>query len=200
MKITYFGHSHFLIEGGEYSITLDPFKNIGLKENKTESDYLFCSHEHYDHNNRSIVTYKKEVENKPPFKVIETFHDEKFGSLRGKNKVLLFNLDGKKIAFLGDLGEYDSESLISELKFVDLLLIPVGGTYTIDTFGAIDYLQKIQPKAVIPMHFHYGKSTVDISAVDCFLSKFNSYKTVNGVFDYNGESGVIYIIPQGEDL
>ena len=193
MKIRYFGHSYFLFEGNDYKIALDPFGDIGLKEVKTHSDYIFCSHEHYDHNNRSLVDYKKEVENDYPFTVIETFHDEKRGALRGKNKVLLFLLDGFKIAFLGDLGEGNNACLIEKLKGVDLILIPVGGTYTIDSNEAYNYVKKISPKAIIPMHYHLGSSTVDICSVESFLKKFDQVDKRESPFEYNGESGVIYL-------
>lgn len=198
MKITYFGHAHFLIEGSEYSITLDPFSNIGLKEFKTKSDYVFCSHNHYDHSNLLLVPNAKLVSS-DSFTVIKTYHDEKNGTLRGENNVLLFNLDGFKIAFLGDLGEYNNQTLISRLKGVDLLLIPVGGTYTIDYKGAFEYISKIQPKAVIPMHYHIKNSTVDIDEPFKFLNLFKTYKTANSPLDFNGENGIIYLISeQGE--
>ncbi len=199
MKITYFGHSHFLIEGNDYSITLDPFSSIGLKEFKTESDFVFCSHGHYDHNNLSLVSNAKLVKNGYPFTIIDTYHDEKQGALRGKNSVLLFVLDKIKVAFLGDLGEYNNTSLIEKLKGVDLLLIPVGGTYTIDSRGAYDYVKSIQPRAVIPMHYHIDGSTVDIDKVNKFLSNFNEYETKNSPFEYKGHSGIILLnSEQGE--
>ncbi|MBQ3234714.1 MAG: MBL fold metallo-hydrolase [Clostridia bacterium] len=199
MKIRYFGHSHFLFVGNDYSITLDPFKRIGLKEFKTESDYLFCSHEHYDHNNRDLAFGAREVKNGYPFEIIQTFHDEKNGALRGKNSVLVFEMDGVRVAFLGDLGEYSNERLIEKLKGVDLLLIPVGGTYTVDYNGAFEYVEKIKPKAVIPMHYHLPNGTVDIDGVDKFLNKFKSYKAVNSPFTYSGEGGIIHLISeQGE--
>ena len=177
MKITYFGHSHFLIEGENYSITLDPFSGIGLKEFETQSDYVFCSHSHFDHSNFTLAKGAKRVKNGYPFTIIDTFHDEKGGTLRGTNSVLLFELDGYKVAFLGDLGECANEEIIKKLSGVDLLLIPVGGTYTIDYKGALDYVEKIKPKAVIPMHYHILNSTVDIDRIEPFLEQFKTFKT-----------------------
>jgi L-ascorbate metabolism protein UlaG (beta-lactamase superfamily) len=199
MKITYFGHSHFLIEGAEYSITLDPFSNVGLKEFETESDYVFCSHSHYDHSNFSLAKGAKCIKNGYPFTIIDTFHDEKGGTLRGKNSVLLLELDGFKVAFLGDLGEYDNSELSKKLSGVDLLFIPVGGTYTIDYKGAFNYVKNIKPKAVIPMHYHILNSTVDIDRVEPFLNEFESFKREKSPFEFNGQTGVIYLTSkQGE--
>ena len=193
MKISYFGHSNFLVEGYDYSILLDPFSQIGLEEVEVECDYVFCSHNHFDHSNKSLAIGASEVKNSYSFEVIKTFHDEKLGKLRGENNVLKFNLDGVNLAFLGDLGEYDNEELIEKLKGVDVLFIPVGGKYTIDENGAYDYVKKIQPKTIIPMHYKLKNSTVDIKPVDCFLNKFDSYKTVTSPFKYKGESGVVLI-------
>lgn len=193
MKISYFGHSNFLVEGNDYSILLDPFSSVGLKEVKCVCDYVFCSHDHFDHNNKSLAVGAKEVKNGYPFEIIKTYHDEKKGLLRGENNVLLFNLDGFKLAFLGDLGEYDNNKLIDKLFGVDFLFIPVGGKYTIDEEGAFNYAKKINPKVVIPMHYKLKNSTVDIKGVDEFLNKFSSHIKVSSPFVYNSESGVVLI-------
>lgn len=193
MKITYFGHSHFLFEGKDYSIMLDPFSNIGLKENSAECDYVFCSHNHYDHCNKSLAIGAKPVGNESFFKKVKSFHDEKRGALRGENDILIFEMDGFKIAFLGDLGESANDRLISELKSVDLMLIPVGGTYTIDYKGAYDYALKSKAKAVIPMHYHIKGSTVDIDTAKNFLDLVKVYDNAGNPFEFNGQTGIIYL-------
>ncbi len=195
MKIEYFGHSYFRISGNDYSISLDPFSNIGLREEKTKSDYLFTSHKHYDHANESIVEYKKKITTSDNiFTIISTKHDEKGGSLRGENSVLLFNLDGYKVAFLGDLGESDSQILINKLQGVDLLLICIGGKYTIDYKSANNYIEKINPKKVIPMHYKVYNSTVDIDNVDNFLHG-KKYTEKYYEYEYNeNDDKFIYLV------
>ncbi len=193
MVINYFGHSYFLIKGSEYSIALDPFSNVGLKEVEVKADYVFCSHGHFDHNNASLVSGAKKVESSKSFEIIPCYHDEKKGALRGSNDVLLFRLDGYNIAFLGDLGEYSNETLIKKLKDVDLLLIPVGGKYTIDENGAYEYAVKTKAKAIIPMHYKKGASTIDIKGVKPFLDKFENFTTENSPFEFNGQTGVIQL-------
>ncbi len=201
MKIRYFGHSYFLIEGEEYSIALDPFSNVGLKEVEVKSDYVFCSHEHFDHNNKSLTVGAKEItKSDGVFEIVSTFHDEKQGTLRGKNNVLIFYLDGFKLAFLGDLGEYGNKNLIEKLNGVDVLFIPVGGKYTIDSEGAYEYAIKSQAKTVIPMHYKAGASTIDIKGVQPFLDKFVSYKTVASPYAYGREKGVVLVKFEGECL
>ena len=184
MLIEYFGHSYFKISGKEFSICLDPFSSVGLKEVKTTANYLFTSHSHFDHNNASIVKYEKLVDKSDNrFTIIKTFHDNKKGSLRGENNVLLFTLDGYSVAFLGDFGEEDNQELIQKLKGVDLLLICIGGTYTIDSKTATYYAEKINAKLTIPMHYKAEGSTIDIDTVNKFL-KNKDYEIYDGCLDF----------------
>ncbi len=196
MQISYFGHSYLLLKGKDYSIALDPYGDIGLKAPKAFADYVFCSHEHYDHNNRQAVAGAKEVSSSNQFKIIKTFHDSEKGSLRGENNVLLFLLDGLKIAFMGDYGEEQNQAVIDELKGVDILFIPIGGRYTIDAKTAKLYVDKIQPKTVVPIHFKIENSTVDIASEGEFLDLFSSYKKVISPYNYNNDEGVLFISPK----
>lgn len=200
MIITYFGHSFLLLKGKDYSIALDPYKDIGLEIPSVTSDFVFCSHEHFDHNNVSAVKNAKRVVGEGNFKIIKTYHDDKFGALRGANNVLLFTLDGIKIAFLGDFGESDNKELIKALNGVDILFIPIGGTYTIDAITAKHYVNGIQPKTVIPIHYKIKGSTVDIDDEKGFLNLFDGYKKVASPYNYNNDSGVLLITPEKGEL
>ena len=193
MKIYYFGHSYFYIKGDDYSIALDPFKNVGLSEIEVEADYVFCSHSHFDHNNISLVKGAKIVENGENFKILQSFHDNESGKLRGQNNVLLFNLDKTKIAFLGDYGEDENSLIENKLKGVDILLIPIGGKYTIDYNKAYDLVKKVEPKLTIPMHYKVENSVIDIDFPNNFLNKFKNYKIFNSPYKYNSEEGVVLL-------
>lgn len=184
MLVEYFGHSYFKISGKEYSICLDPFSNVGLEEVVCQADYLFTSHSHFDHSNINIVKYKNKIEkSNSTFSIIKTFHDNANGALRGENNVLLFTLDGYKIAFLGDFGESYNNALIEKLKGVDLLLICVGGKYTINSQEANFYANEINAKLTIPMHYKVKGSTIDVESVDEFL-KGKEYVEYNGYLNY----------------
>ncbi len=200
MVITYFGHSFLLLEGKEYSIALDPYKGIGLEIPSVTSDYVFCSHEHFDHNNVSAVKNAKRVEDGGNFKIIKTYHDDSFGAIRGTNNVLLFTLDGIKMAFLGDFGESDNKGVINALKGVDILFIPIGGTYTIDALTAKRYVDEIQPKTIVPIHYKIKGVTVEIDGVKTFLNLFDGYKKVASPYNYNNDSGVLLITPEKGDI
>lgn len=167
MLIEYFGHSCFLVHCSFGTVCIDPFSNIGLKEPNCKADYYFSTHDHYDHSNVKIVGGKP-LDDKVNFSIVETFHDKKQGALRGKNNVLILN-DEVTLAHLGDLGDTDNFNLITALKDIDILLCPIGGNYTIDYLEAIDLINKVKPKIVIPMHYKMGASTVDIDTLDNFI-------------------------------
>ena len=196
MVINYYGHSYFLIEGKEYSIALDPFKNVGLHEQQVTADYVFCSHEHYDHNNVSLVKNAKRVKNGGNFKIVKGCHDNAGGTLRGSNDILLFCLDGKKLCFFGDEGETYNEEIIKECKGVDVLFIPIGSVYTIDALTALNYINLIKPKTVIPMHYKIKGSKIDINGIESFTKLIDEYSVKNSPYVYDGRDEVVILNPQ----
>lgn len=167
LKVKYYGHSCFVIKG-DFSICLDPYGDIGYLLPEIKTDYYFCSHDHYDHNAKQ-KTMGVSAEGVAKFEKIQTFHDELNGRLRGDNTVLKFTLNGVTFAHLGDLGKSDDKELIARLKGVDVLFIPVGGNYTINARQAAFYVEKISSKIVVPMHYRFGKSTVDVDDESEFL-------------------------------
>ena len=173
MIISYLGHSCFVLKG-EYSICIDPYQNIGYDLPEIKTDYYYCSHNHYDHN-----AYQKSMGKNAlyddKFTKIKTFHDEKKGNLRGENLVLSFKTEGIKFTHLGDLGESENLDLIEKIKDTDVLFIPVGGNYTINYKQALKYVEKINAKIIIPMHYKFGKSAVDIDGVENFLREASNF-------------------------
>ena len=97
---------------------------------------------------------------------------------------------------MGDFGEDCNSRVINALLGVDLLFIPVGGKYTIDSKTAKFYVDEIKPKAVIPMHYKIQGSNIDIKGVEEFLNLTNGGVKVNSPFEYNNEQGVIVIVPE----
>ncbi len=102
-------------------------------------------------------------------KGISTFHDPSKGSERGANVIFNLSVDGMQVCHLGDLGHVLSDKEVSEIGPVDILLIPVGGYYTIDHKEATRVAEQIKPKVLIPMHFKTSKCTFPIAPVDDFL-------------------------------
>ncbi len=183
MDITYLGHSAFRIKTKNHTIVTDPYNSsIGLKFPKTEADLVTVSHDHFDHNDLSGLKDYKKVFNSPgEYEIggvsvfgIPSFHDNKKGEERGKNTIFVIETEGVTICHLGDLGHLLAEDQIDEIGDVDILLVPVGGTYTISAKEAVDVVQAIDPKIIIPMHYklpgHDQEKFGQLETVDAFVS------------------------------
>lgn len=181
MKIRYLGHSCFLLtESTGTRILTDPYGDVGFKMPRVEADVVSVSHGHYDHNNVKAVGGNPVVLDKDgQYEVggveiiaVKSYHDNANGEERGENLIFKFRLDGIEVCHLGDLGEECSSSLIEMLLPVHVLLIPVGGKYTIDSEQAKEYVDRIMPSIVIPMHYKSKGLSLDIDKPDAFLSEF----------------------------
>ncbi len=182
MKIRYLGHSCFrLTESTGTSIVTDPYGDVGFDMPKVSADAVTVSHSHYDHNNVRAVSGNPVIfEKEGQYEIggvgvtaVKTWHDSENGAARGENLIFKFRMDGLEICHLGDLGEECSSALIEMLLPVHVLLIPVGGTYTIDAEQAKEYVDRIMPSIVIPMHYKTKGLDLDIDKVDEFLDLFD---------------------------
>lgn len=169
MKLTWLGHACFKLESIDGTIIFDPFKNNsvpGLKEIRESADLVLCSHEHDDHHGLECVT---QTGNKTSFIIytINSYHDDKEGTLRGKNIIHIVETEGMKVVHLGDIGcDFDTSSINN----CDVLLIPIGGYYTIDTQMALKLIDKIQPRVTIPMHYRSDSFGYPVlSTIDEFI-------------------------------
>lgn len=183
MDIYPLGHSSFRIKGKVATVVTDPFDPamVGLKFPKVESaDLVTVSHGHPDHNHVALVGGTPFVISGPgEYEVAGvtvvgygSFHDDKKGEERGKNTIYKMTVDGIRIAHLGDLGHKLSEELVDKLGDVDILLLPVGGFYTVDAATAVEVVSQIEPLVVIPMHYKregMGKGFEEVEGVDKFL-------------------------------
>ncbi len=180
MKIEYFGHSCFrLTTDSGVSVLTDPYTGVGYElPQGLQADIITVSHGHFDHN------YTQGVDGAP--KVIDTagqyaiqgveiigeesFHDPKKGALRGKNILFKITVDDITFCHFGDLGEEYGAEIAQKLNG-EVWLIPIGGTYTIDAEQAKEYIEKLSPKLVIPMHYRPADGSLDIAPADGFLKR-----------------------------
>jgi L-ascorbate metabolism protein UlaG (beta-lactamase superfamily) len=197
MKLKWLGHASFLItsEKGTKIIT-DPYTvgggiQYGIIDEA--SDVVTVSHEHKDHDNvASIKGTPRVVRGKGTVMVeniavrgIPSDHDETQGSQRGKNTIFCFDVDGINMCHLGDLGTLLTEEQISEIGEVDILLIPVGGYFTIDAKQATSVYQSLNPKIAIPMHFKTAKCNFPITTAEDFLKgKKNALRFKSSEVEY----------------
>jgi L-ascorbate metabolism protein UlaG (beta-lactamase superfamily) len=185
MDITFLGHSSFRLKGKTASLVTDPFdpKMVGLSFPKVSADIVTISHKHDDHNKAKLVKDVKKVVSGPgEYEInevsiigISTYHDDKKGAKRGKNTIYVIEMDGQRIVHLGDLGHKLSEKFIEKVGSVDVLMIPVGGEYTIDATQATELVRAIEPRMTIPMHFKVPKLNPEtfskLSSVEPFLTQ-----------------------------
>lgn len=157
LKLTWLGHACFALEAEGYRILLDPYAPDyvpGLGRVELSANKVLCSHDHADHGwKEGIPAPLNEIP--CPFTVqqLHVFHDDQMGSLRGLNTIHVLEYKGIRVAHLGDLGHDLDDDQIEELGKLDVVLIPVGGTYTLDCQQASDLADKLQVKTVIPMHY-----------------------------------------------
>ncbi len=174
MKITWYGHSCFLVETAEGSAVLDPYgpgSVPGLRLPPLTADLVLCSHGHRDHGYREAVSLSGKSAG---LRVTEIpcFHDEEGGALRGVNTIHVLEADGLRLAHLGDLGHMLSPEQLRALGRVDILLIPVGGHYTIGPETAAELAEAVGAGITVPMHYRgEGFGYEVIGPVEPFLKK-----------------------------
>ena len=172
MKLTWLGHSCFLLEQDGYRIVTDPYTGVeGYPPLSVSAHAVCCSHHHFDHDAVDAVTMLPPV--KSPFTVreVETCHDEQGGALRGSNTVRVFTAGGVSVAHLGDLGHQLSAEQLAAIGSVDAVLVPVGGVYTVDAKGAKAVCDALRLRCVIPMHYrHAPYGLPNVAGVEDFLA------------------------------
>jgi len=181
MTITWFGHSCFRIESKEGSVLIDPFsKDIGLKPPRVKDDLILVTHDHYDHNNvegappqAMVITGPGEYEKQGIYvRGILSYHDKVEGKERGFNTIYVIKAEDMVICHMGDFGQAEFwGNQLDDIGDVDILMLPVGGKYTIDYKEAVETVGKIGPKIVIPMHYKIKDLRIDIDGVDKFIKE-----------------------------
>lgn len=176
MKITWLGHACFRLESGGCRVILDPCKDVpGVKNTAGEANAVYCSHDHFDH------CYTDEINiiegSASPFTVreIASFHDDANGAKRGANTIRALTAEGITVVHLGDLGHTLSAEQVAAIGKCDVLLIPVGGTYTLDTAQAKALAQQIAPRVVVPMHYRRGAMGFEVlQTVEEFAAQYDT--------------------------
>lgn len=181
MLISYHGHSEFLIETSSgLRILTDPFDPaVPFPFHKTTADIVTVSHAHHDHEHLDKVEGHPQVIREGgghhPHKSVKvtglpSWHDTVKGEKRGPNTIYLIQADGLRMAHLGDLGDMPDETVLQQLEFLDLVFVPVGGTYTIDAKQAAALINRIKPRVIVPMHYRLGSQGLQaLSPLDDFL-------------------------------
>lgn len=180
MEITWYGHSCFRLRGREGTVVTDPFdKVVGYSLPRITADIVTISHDHPGHNNAEavkgdpyVITGPGEYEIRGIFVFgIRTFHDKRQGRDRGANVAYLIEMEDLTICHLGDLGHVLTQSQAEAMSEVDVLLIPVGGASTLSAAAAVEVINLIEPRLVIPMHYRTPGVKMKLDPVDKFLAE-----------------------------
>ncbi len=193
MNIIWYGQSAFKIttQGQKtkekVNIVIDPFdSSTGLKLPKVEGDIFLFTHNHGDHNNRSVVGKDSFVIDSPGeyelkdifIQGIMSFHDESKGKERGLNTIYTIEAEDIRICHLGDFGEAElSDKQLQQIGEVDILMIPVGGEYTIDAKKATKIISQVEPRIVVPMHYKIKGLKLNIDDLEQFLKAMGQKST-----------------------
>ncbi len=207
--IRWFGQACFMLESSKGTkVLIDPFGDIGYTFPTIVPDIVTISHEHFDHNNTDPIQGSPEIlrgltkdakdwnnVNKKISDVsifnVPVYHDKTQGNQRGKNSVFIYDVDGLRFVHLGDLGHLLLDDQIKKIGKVDVLMIPVGGVYTVDGQEASKVVEQLNPKVVLPMHYKTPVLTFELNTIDAFLSasggKDNVKRVEGNVFGLDKE-------------
>jgi len=206
MDIQYVGHSCFRLRGKEGLVITDPYgSSVGFPLPKLSADVVTISHDHTDHN--QIQAVKSTTSREKPFVIDQpgeyevqgisvygypSFHDNSKGAERGRNVMFSIFLDDVHILHLGDLGHALDDQVIENIPEVDVLIVPVGGVYTLDPAGAVEAISRLEPSYVIPMHYktpqHDAGVYGEMATVEDFVQKYGKQPKMMDKLTLSGPS------------
>lgn len=168
---------------------IDPYdpKKLGYKLPKLKADIVLLSHEHDDHSYlEGVDDYKLLVETPGEYEMSDTFiygaktyHDDQEGKDRGDNTIFQIDMDDFSLLHLGDLGHELATETMEKLTDIDVLMIPVGGVYTIDAKTAVKVISSVEPSIIIPMHYQ----TEDLTGLSKKLDDIKNFLEEMGIED-----------------
>jgi L-ascorbate metabolism protein UlaG (beta-lactamase superfamily) len=181
MLIRWHGHSCFEFGCEDGTIVVDPHdgKSIGIKApSPASASVVLMTHDHYDHSASRVISGDfKEYLGKTgkfkcgPFEIegFPSFHDEEQGAKRGLNTIYRFEMDGISVCHCGDLGAIPDDKVIDKIRNVDILFVPVGANYTMELPEVRTFINKVDPKVIVPMHYRVFGLCIAVLPLEDFL-------------------------------
>lgn len=195
MKIKWFGHSAFnLTTRDGVSITVDPYRSgafdgaVAYSPIVQRTDLVLISHDHPDHNDPTMLDGRPtriDTEGCHTVKDIRVtalpvYHDEAAGKERGRNLIFIVEAEGLRTVHLGDLGHLLAGNEIERIGRTDVLMLPVGGTFTITAQQATQVMNAIKPVITLPMHYRTGKMSLPLAPIEEFTRGKTNLRKVDG--------------------
>lgn len=214
MKLTWIGHSCFRMEAQDGTVVItDPYDDsVGVEQVPLKADLITMSHEHHDHNcTEQIVGAPVIARSLEPAQVggvsthaLGSYHDDVQGAKRGKNAIRVFHIDGLKVVHMGDQGCMPSDEIMEQIAEADVMLIPVGGFYTIDAAQAKALIDAAGPCCVVPMHVKTKRCGYPIARIWPFLELMGAKNAVQQreaeLLPGHVPEGVLLMQPQTDEL
>jgi len=193
LTITYYGHSCFKVCYEKKSVVFDPYEDgsvPGLKlPEGISADAVYCSHDHKDHNAANLIQ-NNGLNPFPVFRVTVP-HDDCEGKIRGFSDITFLKVGSTTIVHMGDVGREPTKEEYEAIERASVILIPVGGYYTIDAVMASKILAKTHAKLNILMHYRRGDTGYDrIADLDMVQKSFPNLKNINETFITFDENAV----------
>jgi len=184
MKLTWIGHACFQLTAQDGTVVItDPYdESVGIDMIPLEARLITMSHDHHDHCERSTIVGSPMIARGLSIacvgsvfaRAVRSYHDEEQGAKRGENYIRIFAVDGLKVVHMGDQGCMPDDAVIEKIKGADIMLIPVGGTYTVDAKGAKAIIERAKPRCAVPMHVKTARCPYPIAPVTDFLKEMDA--------------------------
>lgn len=215
MKIRYIGHACFEMTAKDGTrVITDPYDlSVGLAMLPLSADMVTMSHEHHDHNDETMIVGAPQIIRGPELaaagsvtaRAVRSWHDDAQGEKRGANFIRIFSMDGLKVVHMGDQGCMPDEDVLEAIAGADIMMIPVGGFYTVDAAGTKAIIDAAKPRCVIPMHFitaHGNYSQIGDHRAFLEIMGAQGAQPVEAVqFDEDcPPRGVLFMKPEADDL
>lgn len=212
MRIEWIGHACFRMTAKDGTVVItDPYdETVGAEMAPLAADMITMSHEHHDHNCEDMIAgsplilrgTEEGVIGGVKARAYSSYHDDAKGAKRGKNTIRVFEADGLKIVHMGDQGCMPSGDIIAAISDADVMMIPVGGTYTVDAAGAKAIIGAAKPRCVIPMHVKTKGCGYLIAKVDDFLRLMGAEGAMpmDTIDAETAPAGVLLMQPQADAL
>ena len=214
MKLEWIGHACFKLTAQDgTTVITDPYdESVGIDMVPLHADLITMSHEHHDHNETSMIVGRPVIAHgmqeaqagSVTAKAAASYHDDAEGEKRGPNAIRIFEIDGLKVVHMGDQGCMPDDAALEAIKNADVMMIPVGGTYTVDAQGAKAIIDHAKPRCVIPMHVKTKRCPYPIERVQAFLALMGAEDAeATDVLDVTRDTvprGVVLMNPMADEL
>jgi L-ascorbate metabolism protein UlaG (beta-lactamase superfamily) len=219
MRVEWYGQSAFALSTPAASVFIDPFGDLSALTGRgmqfeypaianVTADLLLVTHEHADHNGVEVIGGEPTVLRSTAGRLesplgevlaIASEHDEQAGTARGPNTIFVFELADTRVCHFGDFGQSALRPEQAEaIGAVDLLILPVGGGPTIGADGAVEIVQRLRPRWVVPMHYRTPRIGF-LESADAFLERSPDVHRLGQAFFETAElpatDGPLVVVP-----